>query len=338
MLAFATFVVCTAPSLLRRQRRGARNVAARAVELLVAAAVCQLVASLQLASPLARADAFVSAHLRKSPHRGRSYRTVARWASSGAAFEGKVAVTLGPYKGGAIAVSGVPRPDVPETSIDSALAKKKATKTKFVRINFTGSGARLGLTVLIEMEAKYAEGHPKFKQPIPGTKINGYELELREDQPEPWRQFVKAIVERGMGQMEQKTFAVTFPEDYRKKDFAGMTVDFTVLVREIGETRHVEPDTRPDEEQRAELAKEIQEQAAKQSCEAIDKQIRAALLESSAVATESKTESVSWAKFGPESERALKWNCILEEVARTENIEFSETLPFLRAQAAIQYG
>jgi len=257
---------------------------------------------------------------------------------AGEKFEGKVAVTLGSYDKDAIVVDGVPRPDVSDKVIDAALAKKKAKKTKFERINFTGSGARLGMTLIIEMEGKYAEGHAKAKQSIPGTKMTGFELELKDDQPQPWSQFVTAIIEKGMGQMEEKTFGVTFPEDYKKEAFAGQTVDFKVLVREIGETRPIEPDTRPDEVQRAELASELRDQAESKANDLITKQIREALMESSVVDTETKTKNVAWAKFGPESERAMKWNFIQEEVARIENIKFPEVIPFLRSQAQINYA
>lgn len=256
---------------------------------------------------------------------------------AGQAFEGKVSVVLGPYKSGAIAAEQVPKTDVTDEAVDAALKKRKSTTNKFERINFTGSGARLGLTVKIDMEAKWGAGHAEKGMPIKGTKMAGYVLELTETQPEPWRQFVTAITERGMGQMEQKTFAVSFPEDYAKKDFAGKTVDFTVLVREIGEMRPIALDLRPDAEQLAELKAELKAAVQQRSNEAVDKAIREALLESSQVDTDAKTKSVSWAKFGPESERALKWNCIQEEVARVEGIPFAEVGAFLRAQADVHY-
>merc|ERR1740121_270160 len=188
------------------------------------------------------------------------------------------------------------------------------------------------------MEAKHAAGHPEQGATIPNTRLKGYELELKEGQPEPWRQFVTAITERGMGQMEEKTFPVAFPADYRKAAFAGKTVDFKVLVREIGEMRPIEPDTRPDSEQRADILAELREQAERRAHEAIDKQLKEALLSSSQVDTEAKTKNVAWAKFGPESERAMKWNFILEEVARQEGLEFAEVMRFLRAEADVHYA
>lgn len=244
---------------------------------------------------------------------------------------------LGPYKGGAITATGVPRADVADAAIDASLKKKKATTSKFERINFTGSGARMGLTVKIEMEARYQQGHEKASQVVPGTKMASYALELKESQPDPWKQFVTAIVSKGMGQMEQKTFPVTFPEDYPKKDFAGLTVDFTVLVKEIGETRVIEADTRPEEVQREEVASQLREQALRASNTAIEKQVKAALMESSQVDTDTKTNNVAWAKFGPESTAAMKWNFILEEVARFEDIEFEDVIPFLCEEASVQY-
>jgi len=254
-----------------------------------------------------------------------------------AAFEGKVAVMLGPYRDGAISAIDVTRPDVTEAAVDAALKKKQATTSKFERINFTGSGARMGLTARIEMEARYAAGHEKAGQLVPGTKMADYKLELKEGQPEPRKQFVAAVVAKGMGQMEQKTFPVTFPEDYSKADFAGQTLDFTVLVREIGEMRPIETDTRPVAVQREELAQQLQEQAVRASRSAIEKQVKVALMDSSQVDTEAKTKAVTWAKFGPESERAMKWNFILEEIARVEDISFDEVIPFLCREADVQY-
>lgn len=256
----------------------------------------------------------------------------------GDSFEGKVEVILGPYSQGSISVAGVPSPKVDEAMVDKALATKKATTTKFERINFTGSGAKKGHTVNIEMEAKYGRGDPKQGLPVPGTKVKGFKLELKDAQPEPWKQFVSAIVEKGMGQMEQKSFPVTFPGDYKKADFAGKTVDFTVLVLEIGVTKPVEADPRPDTEQREELASSLREQKLKASHEVIDREIKASLLKSSVVDTASKTKSVTWAKFGPESEKAMKWNFILEEVSRQEGIPFAEVMPFLRSRADLQYA
>jgi len=245
---------------------------------------------------------------------------------------------LGPYREGAISVKDVPAPSVDDGAVDKAFAKKKATKFKFERINFTGSGARLGHTVVIDFEGKRGGDHPERGAPIPGTKMKGHQLELKDTQPDPWRQFVTAITEAGMGQMESKTFAVSFPADYRKADFAGTTVDFMVLVREIGELRPIEPDNRPETEQRADIAAELEEQAKLRERTAIDQQLREALLQSCEVDTESKTSSVTWAKFGAESERALKWNCILEEVSRVEGIPFDKVLPFLREQANVNYA
>mmetsp|Transcript_33275 Transcript_33275/g.95757 ORF Transcript_33275/g.95757 Transcript_33275/m.95757 type:complete len:327 (-) Transcript_33275:208-1188(-) len=314
-------VACTVPAARRGlRRRGSR--AAPAVLLLAAAAAAQ--------------TAWSAESVWVAPAR-RGHGLVAMRATS-TSFEGKVAAKLGPYKAGAITAKDIPSPEVDAKIIDAALVKKKATTTKFERINFTGSGAKLGHTVVIEMEAKRGEGHPQRGAPIPGTKMKGYQLELKESQPDPWRQFVAAIIKAGMGQMESKTFPVSFPADYKKADFAGTTVDFTVLVLEIGELRPVAPDARPEAEQRAELEAELRQQAQLRTHTAIDVQIRAALLESSEVDTDAKTKSVSWAKFGDESEKSLKWTCILEEVSRNEGVPFDKVQDFLREQAIVQYA
>ena len=53
-------------------------------------------------------------------------------------------------------------------------------------------------------------------------------LAQEEGRDAPWCDFVKAIVEAGMGQMESKTFLTQFPPSYPAKPLRGVRARFTV--------------------------------------------------------------------------------------------------------------
>eukprot|EP00850_Spirogloea_muscicola_P013336 SM000090S24298 [mRNA] locus=s90:142778:144009:+ [translate_table: standard] len=110
---------------------------------------------------------------------------------------------------------------VQQEDIDKSLKEKQAKTHSFERINFTGSGARLGHTVKINFEGKYAEG-ANAGQTVKGTKATMFELELKERNDEPWKTIVAEIIKAGMGQEESKSFVVTFPLDYKAKPLAGV--------------------------------------------------------------------------------------------------------------------
>lgn len=247
--------------------------------------------------------------------------------------EQKVKVTLGPYRDGAIKVSAT-RPTVSQESVEQAL-KEKEKKTHVVeRINFTGSGAKLGHTVKINFEGKYVGG-PQAGQLIKGTKAANFELELKERDDEPWKTFVTEITKAGMGQEESKTFQLTFPSDYKAKTLANVKAQFTVTVKEIGIKKLLEADTRTSEEQRAEIEAELKAVAERKFNDVVDAQIRSALLDSTEADVEKVAASVTWAKFGEKSLQDFKWNVVQEEVARVEGITFDQVPTFLRSQATI---
>lgn len=249
--------------------------------------------------------------------------------------EQKVPVILGPYKNGAMKVS-VPAPKVTPEEIEKALKDKIEKKFVLKRINFTGSGAKIGHTVKIRFEGKYLEGANKG-QVIKGTKSDSYELELKEREDEPWKTFVHEITKAGMGQEESKTFQLQFPGDYKAKTLAGVKARFTVTITEIGVKEEVEIDSRSVEEQRKSVTEELNAAAERTANEAIDGLIRNALLESSQADVDKVAASVTWAKFGERSLADFKWNVLQEEVARTEKITFDQVPTFLRNQAIITY-
>lgn len=247
--------------------------------------------------------------------------------------DSKVDVKLGEYKNGTLRICVEPAV-VDEAAVDAELKKKMETTYKLNRVNFTGSGAKMGHTVKIDMEGKYAEG-PQAGQSVPGTTANMFELELTEGKTGIWKDFVSEIVSKGMGQMESKTFVVTFPSDYPKEQLRDVGVRFTVTVKEISEREELEKDTRPVAEQRAEVWAEFEAAAKRKQEDEMDLAIRAVLEQTCQADTKKIADSVSWAKFGPKSMAEFTWNLILEEISKVEGIPFHEVASFLRAQAVL---
>lgn len=265
---------------------------------------------------------------RRPPYRGVRAREEVR-------TEQKVRIVLGPYKGGAISVT-VSKPTVSAEEVDKALTAKAAKTSVLERVNFTGSGAKIGHTVRCSFEGKHADG-PSRGQLIKGTKAANYELELKERDDEPWSSFVREITKAGMGQEESKSFDMTFPADYKAKALAGVRARFTVTIHEIGVKKQLDADGRPLEAQRAEVEAQLLAAAERASNDVADAQIRAALLESTEADVEKVAASVSWAKFGAKSLQDFKWNLILEEVARMEGVTFEQVPPLLRSFATVTY-
>jgi len=247
--------------------------------------------------------------------------------------ESKVEVKLGEYKNGALQIH-VEATEVDEAAVDAELEKKKKATYKLNRVNFTGSGAKMGHTVKINMEGKFADG-PKAGQSVPGTKANMFELELTEGKTGIFAQFVEEIVSKGMGQEESKSFVVTFPGDYPKEQLRGVNVRFSVTVKEISVREELEEDTRPMEEQRAEIRAAHAAAAQRLTEEAMDAAIRSVLERTCVADTKKVADSVSWAKFGPKSMAEFTWNLILEEISMVEQIPFNEVPGFLRSHAVV---
>ncbi|GBG71860.1 hypothetical protein CBR_g10798 [Chara braunii] len=247
----------------------------------------------------------------------------------------KVKVVLGPYKGGVIKVKAT-KHEVTDEEVERAFKEKREKTHEFERINFTGSGAKLGHTVKINFEGKYAEG-PKSGQLIQGTKADMYDLELKERPDYPWKRFVEEITGTGMGQEESKTFMVVFPPDFKAPHLRNVKARFTVTVKAIGVKKELPKDTRPEHEQREEIKDELVAAEERKSNAQIDPEIRSALLESSEADVDKIASNVSWAKFGENSLKDFKWNLLMEEVARVENIAFEDVMPFLRREADISY-
>jgi len=247
--------------------------------------------------------------------------------------DSKVEVKLGQYKNGALQIYVEPAV-VDEAAVDAELKKKLAATYKLNRVNFTGSGAKMGHTVKINMEGKFADG-PKAGQTVPGTSANMFELELSEGKTGIWKDFVSEIVSKGMGQEEQKSFVVTFPSDYAKEQLRDVNVRFTVTVREISQREELAKDLRPVEEQRAEIWATHEAAAKRAQEDAMDLAIRSVMEGTCEADTKKIADSVSWAKFGPKSMAEFTWNLIVEEISIVEKISFNEVAAFLRANATL---
>merc|ERR1719352_1956356 len=121
------------------------------------------------------------------------------------------------------------------------------------------------------------------------------------------------------GQMESKTFGVTFPSDWKSERLQNVGVLFTVMIKEIAQKRALPP--RSEEERdtiRAEIEGRHAELAARETAKQLDLAIRESLLQNCAVDTQKTVESVSWAKFGEASTKDYAYNMILEEIGARE--------------------
>merc|ERR1719352_1843428 len=162
-----------------------------------------------------------------------------RAAARGSAKSAKVAVRLCDYTAGAIRVAAERAAALDEEALEAEVQEELDRTHELVRVNFTGSGASLGHTVQLEMKACYADGELK-NQPVPGLTAD-ISLDLQEGNPFPLNIFTEQIVEQGMGQMESKTFGVTFPSDWKSERLQNVGVLFTVMIKEIAEKRALPP-------------------------------------------------------------------------------------------------
>lgn len=249
----------------------------------------------------------------------------------------KGAVTLGPYKNGALVVA-LPKPTVTEAQVEAAVkaAGKKTFKLTPVRFVEEG-GTRMGHTVVCDWKATYISGGDPAKfslrpgSPLPKADIKGFMLELKESQSEPLASFARAVA-TGMGQMETKMFEVEMPESATIEAWRGVRCKIMLLVRSINVKEELAADGRSDQDKRAAIRAELQAKAdAAARVEAIA-HFRACLLDTTQTETEKMQESVSWAKFGTNSLKDYKWSLIQEAIAAAERIDFSEVPSFLLAE------
>jgi trigger factor len=126
---------------------------------------------------------------------------------------------------GDIAASAVARPvtAVRDADVEATLATLRKQRAKFER---TERAAAEGDLVNIDFEGLIAG------QPFEGNKASNFTVVLGENRMLP--DFEAAIA--GMKAAEQKTFPLTFPQDYAEA-VKGKTADFTVTVNEVAEPK-----------------------------------------------------------------------------------------------------
>jgi trigger factor len=126
---------------------------------------------------------------------------------------------------GDITASKVARPvtKVGESDVEATLATLRKQRAKYER---TERAAANGDLVNIDFEGLIAG------QPFEGNKASNFTVVLGENRMLP--DFEAAMV--GMTAGEQKTFPLTFPQDYAEA-VKGKTADFTVTVNEVAEPK-----------------------------------------------------------------------------------------------------
>src|SRR5688572_29261908 len=135
-----------------------------------------------------------------------------------ATFEVYPEVTLGD-----LATRSIDRPvtTVQEENVEATLTTLRKQRAKFNRVD---RASREGDLVNVDFEGLIAG------QPFEGNKASNFTIVLGEKRMLP--DFEVAIV--GMKAGEQKTFPLTFPQDYAEA-LRGKTADFTVTVNQVAE-------------------------------------------------------------------------------------------------------
>jgi trigger factor len=112
---------------------------------------------------------------------------------------------------------------VEESDVDATLETLRKQRAKFENVQ---RAAQVGDLVNIDFEGLIAG------QPFEGNKASNFTVVLGENRMLP--DFEAAIV--GMTAAEQKTFPLTFPQDYHES-VRGKTADFTVTVNQVAEPK-----------------------------------------------------------------------------------------------------
>jgi trigger factor len=185
---------------------------------------------------------------------------------------------VGQYKGLTVTATRV---DVKPEQIDQLIDRWRDQRATLLPVE--DRPAQLGDVVVIDFEARDAEGNP-----LDEMTTQDFQLELKEDNFIPG--FVAGIV--GMQLDETKEIAATFPDDYFRKELAGKTVTFTVCLREIKAKELPELDDafvqeissfQTVAELREHLQKRLEQDALTQSEENLETAILNAILETTEV-------------------------------------------------------
>ncbi len=137
-----------------------------------------------------------------------------------ATFEVYPEVEMGDISGAKVSRPGT---RVEESDVDATLQTLRTQRAKYERAE---RAAQNGDLVNIDFEGLIAG------QPFEGNKAANFTVVLGENRMLP--DFEAALV--GMGTGEQKTFPLTFPQDYHEA-VRGKTADFTVTVNQVAEPK-----------------------------------------------------------------------------------------------------
>lgn len=245
------------------------------------------------------------------------------------------------YKG--IAVT-LPKVEITEESVNQAIENIRERNAQFVPVE---SEARDGMYVTLTVQGQF-DGSDKATREDDITLIIGH--------PQTNEEFTKNL--RGARPNDVRMFDVHYPEDYHRKQFAGKTVHYTVLVKEIKEKQlaEVNDDFAKDvgAESLESLRRRVRDELVTQAKQNAEKKAREELLDSivqrqtvevpecmvqdeveaqahrlannlAYQGIDVKQASIDWKKIleeeRPRAEQAVRRSLFLDAIARQENIE-----------------
>ncbi len=245
------------------------------------------------------------------------------------------------YKG--IAVT-LPKVEITEESVNQAIENIRERNAQFVPVE---SEARDGMYVTLTVQGQF-DGSDKATREDDITLIIGH--------PQTNEEFTKNL--RGAKPNDVRIFDVHYPEDYHRKQFAGKTVHYTVLVKEIKEKQLAEVNDAfakdVGSERLESLRSRVRDELVTQAKQNAEKKAREELLDSivqrqtvevpecmvqdeveaqahrlannlAYQGIDVKQASIDWKKIleeeRPRAEQAVRRSLFLDAIARQENIE-----------------
>ncbi|MDM7995578.1 MAG: trigger factor [Acidobacteriota bacterium] len=245
------------------------------------------------------------------------------------------------YKGVAVTV---PKVEVTEESVNQAIENIRERNAQFVPVE---SEAQDGMYVTLTVQGQF-DGAEKPTREDDITLIIGH--------PQTNEEFTKNL--RGAKPNDVRMFDVSYPEDYHRKQFAGKTVHYTVLVKDIKEKQLAELNDDFAKDVGAEslesLRIRVRDELVTQAKQNAEKKAREELLDSivqrqtvevpecmvqdeveaqahrlannlAYQGIDVRQASIDWKKIfeeeRPRAEQAVRRSLFLDAIARQENIE-----------------
>ncbi len=245
------------------------------------------------------------------------------------------------YKGVAVTV---PKVELTEESVNQAIENIRERNAQFVPVE---SEAQDGMYVTLTVQGQF-DGAEKPTREDDITLIIGH--------PQTNEEFTKNL--RGAKPNDVRMFDVSYPEDYHRKQFAGKTVHYTVLVKDIKEKQLAELNDDFAKDVGAEslesLRIRVRDELVTQAKQNAEKKAREELLDSivqrqtvevpecmvqdeveaqahrlannlAYQGIDVRQASIDWKKIfeeeRPRAEQAVRRSLFLDAIARQENIE-----------------